>query len=103
MLNPEAQTYLYAWDTTAEMLRVGRRRADGRGVDRHLRLVYPLFLYVWLVLLCYNRLTPQNGHWQSWRSRERARMMRKVAMECGLCLSGRMRTSGFEVGRQFGR
>ena len=56
-----------------------------------------------LVLLCYNRLTPQNGHWQSWRSRERARMMRKVAMECGLCLSGRMRTSGFEVGRQFGR
>jgi transcriptional regulator with XRE-family HTH domain len=44
-----------------------------------------------LVLLCYNRRLPQKGHRQSWRSRERARRMRKVAIECGLCLSGRMR------------
>jgi hypothetical protein len=55
-----------------------------------------------LVLLCYKRRTPQNGHRQSWSSRERARMMRNVAMECGLCRSGRMRTSGLEVGREFG-
>jgi hypothetical protein len=73
----------------------------GRRMTPH--LFRNAFAYSYLVLLCYNRLTPQNGHWQSWRSRERARMMRKVAMECGLCLSGRMRTSGFEVGRQFGR
>jgi hypothetical protein len=55
-----------------------------------------------LVLLCYNLWTPQNGHRQSRRSRERARMMRKVVMECGLCRSGRMRTSGPEVAREFG-
>jgi hypothetical protein len=55
-----------------------------------------------LVLLCYTLWMPQNGQRQSWRSRERARMMRKVAMECGLCRSGRMRTSGLEVWREFG-
>lgn len=55
-----------------------------------------------LVLLCHKRQTPQNGQRQSWRSRERARMMRKVAMECGLCRSGRMRASGLEVGRELG-
>lgn len=55
-----------------------------------------------LVLLCYKLWTPQKGHRQSSRSRDRARMMRNVAMECGLCRSGRMRTSGLEVGREFG-
>jgi hypothetical protein len=55
-----------------------------------------------LILLCYKRWTPQDGHRHSWQSRDRARMMRKVAMECGLCRSGRIRASGLEVGRQFG-
>jgi len=34
-----------------------------------------------VVLLCHKRRIPQNGQWQSWRSSERARMMRRVAME----------------------
>ena len=55
-----------------------------------------------LVLLCHKRWIPQNGQRQSWRSRDRARMMRNVAMECGLCRSGRMRAAGLEVGREFG-
>ncbi len=55
-----------------------------------------------LVLLCYNLWTPQNGHRQSWSSRDRARRMRKVAMECGLCRSGRIRASGLEVRRELG-
>ena len=62
----------------------------------------PIYAVVVLVLLCYKCWTPQNGHRQSWSSRERARRMRKVAMECGLCRSGRMRTSGLEVGPELG-
>jgi len=55
-----------------------------------------------LVLLCYNRSDPQKGQRQSWRSRERASSMRRVAMEWGLCRSGRMRAAWPEVGWQVG-
>ncbi len=57
-----------------------------------------------LLLLCYKRRTPQKGHWQSLPSKARARIMRRVAMELeGLCRCGRMRASGLEVRREFGR
>lgn len=56
-----------------------------------------------LVLLCYKRWIPQKRHRQSLRSKERARMMRRVAMEWRLCLSGRMRASCLVAGREFGR
>ncbi len=55
-----------------------------------------------LVLLCHKRWTPQNGHWRSCWSRERASRMRRVAMECGLCRSGRMRAAGPEACRGLG-
>src|SRR5258708_5641754 len=55
-----------------------------------------------LVLLCYKRRTPQKGHRQSLRSSERARMMRRVAMEWGLCRCGRTRAPGPEVLWKFG-
>jgi len=52
---------------------------------------------------CVTRLeAPQKGQGQIWRSRDRARRMRRVAMECGLCRSGRMRAAGLEVSRQLG-
>jgi hypothetical protein len=60
------------------------------------------YTYTSLLLLCYKRWTPQKGHRQSLRSKGRARMMRRVAMEWGLCLSGRMRSSWLEAGREFG-
>lgn len=55
-----------------------------------------------LVLLCYKRRTPQNGHLQRWRNSERARSMRRVAIECGLWHSGRKRATRPEVGWEFG-
>jgi hypothetical protein len=55
-----------------------------------------------LVLLCYKLRVPQNGHWQSWRNRERARMIRSVAMEFGLCRWGRIRSPGLESWRELG-
>ena len=38
-----------------------------------------------LVLLCYKRRTPQNGQLGSWFKMWRARAMRSVAMDAGLC------------------
>jgi hypothetical protein len=46
---------------------------------------------------------PQNGQRATCRSRWRAIMMRRVAMEQGLCRSGRTRAAGPEVRRQLGR
>lgn len=54
-----------------------------------------------LVLLCYKRSAPQKGQRQIWRSSERASSMRKVAIECGLCRSGRKRAARLEVGWEF--
>jgi len=55
-----------------------------------------------LVLLCHKRRTQQNGQQGSRLSRNLASLMRRVAIECGLCRSARMRrTAGPEVGRNF--
>ena len=55
-----------------------------------------------LALLCYKRRVPQNGQGQSALSSERASSMRRVAIEYGLCHSGRKRAARPEVGWEFG-
>src|ERR1700692_5133414 len=53
-----------------------------------------------LVLLCYKRREQQNGQHGSCWSRARAILMRRVAMDCGLCRSARARrAAGQEAGR----
>ena len=56
-----------------------------------------------LVLLCYKSNTPQRGQKGSWEDKRRAILMRKVAIEFGLCRSARTRPAGPEVGRKCGR
>ena len=54
-----------------------------------------------LVLLCYKRRAQQKGHCGSWVRRKRAILLRRVAIEAGLCRSARARrTAGLEVGRK---
>ncbi len=53
-----------------------------------------------LVLLCYKRRTQQKGQQGSCWMRTLAILMRRVAMDCGLCRSARTRrAAGLEVGR----
>src|SRR3982751_495711 len=54
-----------------------------------------------LVLLCYKRRVQQKGQCGSWVRRERAILIRRVAIEVGLCRSARTRrTARLEVGRR---
>ena len=54
-----------------------------------------------LVLLCYKRRAQQKGQCGSWVRRKRASLIRRVAIEVGLCRSARTRrAAGFEVGRK---
>jgi superfamily II DNA or RNA helicase len=56
-----------------------------------------------LVLLCYKNGTPQKGQPESCRSRTRAIVCRRVAMDHGLCRSTRTgRTPRTELGRHLG-
>jgi hypothetical protein len=53
-----------------------------------------------LVLLCYKRRAQQKGQQGSCWMRTLAILMRRVAMDCGLCRSARTRrAAGLEVGR----
>ena len=55
-----------------------------------------------LILLCHKRGEQQNGQQVSCLSRDLARRIRSVAMECGLCRSARTRcAAGPELGRNF--
>src|SRR4029079_4077554 len=54
-----------------------------------------------LVLLCYKRRAQQKGQCGSWVRRKRASLIRRVAIEVGLCRSARTRrAAGFEVARK---
>jgi transposase len=55
-----------------------------------------------LVLLCHEVVFPQKGHWHRLLSKLLARRMRRVAIEWGLCRSGRTRAARVELGRQPG-
>jgi len=60
-----------------------------------------MFLYNLLVLLCYKRRAQQKGQCGSWVRRKRAILIRRVAIESGLCRSARMRRAArFEVQRK---
>jgi hypothetical protein len=70
-------------------------------VSPHVADTGPLFRER-LILLCYKRRTQQKGQQGSRLSRNLASLIRSVAMEYGLCRSGRMRRPpGPEVGRKF--
>jgi len=65
-----------------------------RNLDFHHRL---------LVLLCYKKGAPQKGQPESCRSRTRAMVCRRVAIDQGLCRSARTgRTPRTELAWQFG-
>jgi hypothetical protein len=54
-----------------------------------------------LLLLCYKRRVQQKGQWGSWVRRKRAILIRRVAIEAGLCRSARARrTARLEVKRK---
>ena len=56
-----------------------------------------------LVLLCYKRRAQQKGQCESWVRRKRAILIRRVAIEAGLCRSARARrTARLEVKRKLG-
>jgi MFS transporter len=59
------------------------------------------FFCIALVLLCYKRRVQQKGQWGSWVRRKRAILIRRVAIEAGLCRSARARrTARLEVKRK---
>ena len=59
------------------------------------------FLLRHLVLLCYKRRVQQKGQCGSWVRRKRAILIRRVAIEAGLCRSARARRAArLEVGRK---
>src|SRR3954449_10431656 len=54
-----------------------------------------------LILLCYERRAQQKGQCGSWVRRKREILMRRVAIEAGLCRSARTRrTARLEVKRK---
>src|SRR5271165_933268 len=56
-----------------------------------------------LVLLCYKKGVPQKGQPESCRSRTRAMVLRRVAIDQGLCRATRTgRAPRAELGRHFG-
>jgi hypothetical protein len=61
------------------------------------------FFRTLLVLLCYKRRAQQKGQCESWVRRKRAILIRRVAIEAGLCRSARARrTARLEVKRKLG-
>jgi hypothetical protein len=59
------------------------------------------FFRILLVLLCYKRKEQQSGQCGSWVRRKRAILIRRVAIEAGLCRSARARrTARLEVKRK---
>ena len=63
--------------------------------------VYPGALSSLLVLLCYKRNTPQKGQRASCRNRKCAMRIRRLAMDTGLCRSGRRRAPRPVGAREF--
>src|SRR3954467_12547430 len=59
------------------------------------------FFSILLILLCYKRRAQQKGQCGSWVRRKREILMRRVAIEAGLCRSARTRrTARLEVKRK---
>ena len=82
------------------------RDADIRllcGLAKHRNAAVKVSAFYALVLLCYKRGGPQKGQQGSCLRMDWPICLRSVAIDAGLCRSGRTRTARAEAGRELGR